>query len=214
MNKKKALFIGAHFDDLEIACGGTIQALVKNKYQVYIQIITSSEIISLDQKKELRNSIQAKENFKKSCKILGVSKYFLGNFKTNKLVLNDNLVLEIRKVINLIKPEVVFTHWSGDVHQDHRAVGLASVSASRHVNNLLMFQSNLYSGGSNFVENFFVDTTKFFKKKISALKCYKSELKRVKNIWIKNIKNKDSLNGSKIKSKYAESFMCVKFKIF
>ena len=45
--KKKILFIGAHFDDVELGCGGTIKYFTKSNHNVKILILSNSEIKNL-----------------------------------------------------------------------------------------------------------------------------------------------------------------------
>ncbi len=208
--KKKILFIGAHFDDVELGCGGTILNFVKKKYDVKILVLTNSEIKNINDKLILRSKLTAKREFLSSIRVLGVKKFKLLDFKTNEIQFNDNLILSIRKEIDSFKPEMIFTHWNKDVHQDHRAIGQATLSSGRHISSILMYQSNDYISEETFNGNMFIDITKNYSKKIKSIKCYKTELKRVKNTWIKKVQLKDFQNGKKINVKYAENFKVIK----
>jgi LmbE family N-acetylglucosaminyl deacetylase len=210
IRRKKILFIGAHFDDLEIACGGAIQFFLNKKYDVSIYVITNSQIIDLNTKKIIRKKSKSKKEFLKSCKILGIKKFYLENLETNKLVFHDNLISKIRKMVEKISPDIVFCHWDKDVHQDHSAVGKSCLSACRHLDNLFMYRSNYYESTDILKENFYIDISNYFQNKIHAIKCYTSELKRVNYSWIEMVKNRDRLNGLKNHTEYAESFCCVK----
>lgn len=208
--KKKILFIGAHFDDVELGCGGSIKNFTKKKYSIKILVLTHSEIVNIQNNSIIRDKLQAKKEFLNSIKILGVKKYQLLDFKTNKIEFNDKLISKIRKEIDIFKPDIIFTHWDKDAHQDHRAIGQATLSAGRHVPSILMYQSNNYISEEFFNGNLFIDISKSFKDKIKSIKCYKTELKRVKNNWIKKVRLKDNQNGLKIKVKYAENFKVIK----
>lgn len=208
--KKKILFIGAHYDDVELGCGGSIKKFNKFGHKTKILVISNSEIRDIKNNKILRSKISAKKEFLKSIKILGVSKFDNLNFDTNKIEFNDKLISKIRQQINDFKPNIVFTHWNKDVHQDHKAISEATLSASRHVESLLMYESNNYLGDEIFNGNLFIDTSEYFKYKLDAIKCYETELKRVKNKWISQIKSKDSVSGSFINSQYAEKFKVIK----
>ncbi len=163
--KKKVLFIGAHFDDIELACAGTILEFIKLRYTIKILIISNSEIKSIENKKILRNKITAKKEFLNSMKILGVKNYKLLDFETNNIIFEDKLIKNIREQIDYFRPNIIFTHWEKDAHQDHRAIGQATLSAGRHVNSIIMYQSNNYISEESFNGNLFVDTSKHFKKK-------------------------------------------------
>ena len=208
--KKKILFIGAHFDDVELGCGGTIKLFIKKKYNVKILILTNSEIKSLEKNSIIRDKKKAKKEFLSSIKVLGVKNYKLLDFETNSVIFNDKLISKIRAEIDEFKPNLIFTHWEKDAHQDHRAIGQATLSAGRHIPSILMYQSNNYISEEDFNGNLFIDISKNFKDKIKSIKCYKTELNRVKNAWINKVKTKDSENGNKINVKYAENFKVIK----
>ena len=53
--KKKILFIGAHFDDVELGCGGTIKKFNKLGYKTKIFVISHSEIREIKNNKILRD---------------------------------------------------------------------------------------------------------------------------------------------------------------
>ena len=208
--KKKILFIGAHFDDVELGCGGTIKYFTKSNHNVKILILSNSEIKNLSDKVIVRDRNKAKQEFLNSIKILAVKKFKLLNFKTNQIEFNDELISKIRFEIDDFKPDLIFTHWDKDAHQDHRSIGQATLSAGRHTSSILMYQSNNYISEEEFNGNLFIDISKYFNHKIKSIKCYKTELKRVKNKWISKIKNKNLENGNKINDKYAENFKVIK----
>ena len=208
--KKKILFIGAHFDDVELGCGGTIKYFTKKKDIVKILVVSNSEIKNIKNKNIIRNKNKAKQEFLKSITVLSVKDFSLLNFKTNAIEFNDKLISQIRNEIDNFKPHLIFTHWDKDVHQDHRAIGQATLSAGRHVKSILMYQSNNYISEEEFNGNLFIDISKYFNHKIKSIKCYKSELKRVNNNWLSKIKSKNMENGNKINVKFAENFKVIK----
>jgi N-acetylglucosamine malate deacetylase 1 len=206
--KKKILAIGSHFDDIELGCSGTLLRLQK-KYDIYLLIISDSEIIN-PKGKIIRSKAEAYKEFQKAKKILRPKNTNLLGLKTNYLCHEVNLETLIRQHIEEVQPEIIFTHSNNDVHSDHNTVALKTLSAARHVKNLLMYQSNFYLGKSNFSPNFFVDISKNFSKKIKILKTYKGELKRVKNSWLDQLIFQNHLYGKTIGCKYAEGFETIK----
>lgn len=205
----KILFIGCHFDDIELGCAGTILRLEDK--EVSFLILTNSEIIN--KKKIIRSKIQAKKYFLSSINKMKIKKYKLLNLETNNLVANNELVSKIRNYIDEFKPDTVFTHWIGDSHHDHRAAAIASLSAARHVKNIFMYKSNLYRGVGKFEKNFYINITNQFKEKIKIIKCYKDEMKRTNNKFIKQVKKINSYDGEKINCKFAESFYSLRLTV-
>lgn len=206
---KKILFIGAHQDDLEIACGGTI--LNYQKYSEIHYLIVTDSIIK--NKKVIRNKRSVKKNFTEIKKKLDIKSFTNLNFKCNKLIFNDDLVVNILRVIEKIEPDIIFTHWPNDIHQDHSAVGKSSISAGRHVKNILFYRSNFYQPTTPFNKNLFINISKNFKKKFNIIKIYKDELKRHSYKWLNQIENLNSFDGKLINADYAESFEINKISI-
>ena len=208
-DNKKILFIGAHHDDLELACGGTI--LNCQKYsEIHYLIVTDSIIIN---KNVIRNRRSIKKNFTEIKKKLNIESFTNLNFKCNKLIFNDDLVVNILRVIEKIRPDFIFTHWPNDIHQDHSAVGKSSISAGRHVKNILFYRSNFYQPTIPFNKNLIINISKNFKKKIELIKIYDEELKRHSYKWLSQIESLNSFDGKLIQTDYAESFEINKLSI-
>lgn len=203
------LAIGAHFDDIELGCGGTLAKHVKNKDNVYVFVATTSGFI--DHKGNLvRSNEIAKEEGNKAMKTLGIKKLIHGDFETLKIEFNEELN---RTMINLVKNyniDTVYTHWDGDIHHDHQAVAKSSLHSCRHVKNIFMYRSNWYQSTKEFNPNCYVDITNFWKIKKKTIQCHKSELKRTHNKWITFFYNEALNAGQRIGVKLAETFQIVK----
>ena len=206
----KYLFIGAHADDIEIGCGGTLLKAYK-KNQIYNYIATDSEY-SDENGKMIRTSRDAKSDIvrcyrdKKINNIIGKSKVFYLN---NNEQLRSELVILKKK----IKPIVVFIPWIYDPHPDHKNLAEAALTVFRDSDNIFMYRSNWYYSINNFNKNFISDITMNYKSKIKLVSNFKSEIKRTKSIWIKKIENESITNGNIINKKYAEAFEIVRLII-
>ena len=206
----RILAIGAHYDDVELGCGGTIAKHVKNGDQVYVFVATFSGF-SNHSGKIIRGNGVAKSEGEKAMKVLGVKKLFNGNFPTLKIKFDDNLNMKILKIVEKYKIQQVYTHWDGDVHHDHQVVSKSSQHACRHVPRLFMYRSNWYHSASNFNENYYVDITKMWKIKEKAILAHKSEMLRTKEKWIRFFYNEAQNSGQRIGVKLAEVFQTVKY---
>ncbi len=203
------LAIGAHFDDIELGCGGALLKHVKNKDKVFVYVATDSGFKNPNQQ-VIRTSKIAQEEGKNAMRILG-AELICGKFKTMEVEFSEALNADILKIVESKNIKQVYTHWVGDIHHDHHAVSLASLHSCRHVPRLLMYRSNWYQTVSDFRGNFYVDITEFMAKKIEAIKAHKSELKRTHKKWISFFKNEAENSGQKIGVKYAEVFEVVKW---
>lgn len=110
----KLLFLGAHCDDIEIGCGGTILRLIMEKRvkEILWVVFTSNE--------------QRKNEALKS------ADYFLPDISSKKIVVKDFkdgflpysavAVKDYFEELKPFNPDVIFTHCRHDLHQDHRLV--------------------------------------------------------------------------------------------
>jgi len=207
LENKKILFIGAHYDDLELGCGGTMLKYQKSS-EIHYLIVTDSEIKR--NKKIIRSKDSIKKDISKIKKKLNLTSLRNLNFKCNTLQFNEKLIIKILDNIETIGPDVIFTHWPEDIHQDHSAIGKATMSAGRRIKNILFYQSNFYDSLHKFKENFYINITKEFSEKIDLIKIFKNELKRNSNSWIDQVERSNSSYGYKIQTKYAEAFQILR----
>lgn len=203
------LFIGAHFDDLELGCGGAIKKFSANGDKVYSFIATTSGYDNHDGAK-IRDSHVAYEEGKKASVILG-STLICGKHITKNLVCTSELIEEINAIIDKVKADVIFTHWDGDVQQDHRNLSLATLTAARHIPRLFMYRCNWYVSTQDFSGNYYIDISEQIEYKITALKEYVSEYKRRGEEWINFFIDQNRVWGRLIGVKYAEEFKVVKY---
>ena len=188
---KKILVVAAHPDDEVLGCGATIARHAYAGNVVWVLVlgegITSRKNISGEQSKNLVENLR--ESAERANKILGVDKLILKDFPDNKF---DTVpLLEIIQIIEDIilefKPDIVYTHHSGDVNIDHNYTYKAVQSATRpmigaHVKQVLSFEIPSstewnFDKENIFSPNIFIDISEYFDKKKQALAEYKSELR-------------------------------------
>ncbi|MDD2806225.1 MAG: PIG-L family deacetylase [Elusimicrobiales bacterium] len=202
------LAIGAHFDDIELGCGGTVAKHVSKGDKVFAFVATRSGFVSHNQKVVRTNAVAYREG-RKAIGILG-AELIRGNFDTLKVEFEEELNTAILKIVEEKRIERVYTHWTGDVHHDHVAVARSSLHSCRHVPDLFMYRSNWYHGSAEFRGNFYVDVTRYFDLKIAATKAHISELNRTHSKWLEFFANEAANAGQRIGVRYAEVFELVK----
>ncbi|MCT7522596.1 PIG-L family deacetylase [Aliarcobacter cryaerophilus] len=203
------LAIGAHFDDIELGCGGALAKHVANGDTVFAYVATKSGFINHQNIVIRSNEIADKEG-ENAMKILGV-KLIKGNFDALKIEFNDDLNLDIIKIIEDKKIDLVYSHWMGDIHHDHQAVARASLHSCRHVPRQLMYRSNWYHSNLEFKGNFYVDISYFWEIKKKSIEAHQSEMERTGKKWIEFFHNEAKNAGQRIEVKYAEVFEVVKW---
>lgn len=205
----RVLAIGAHFDDVELGCGGTLAKHVKNGDEVYVYIATLSGYTSHAKNVVRDNGVALREG-KRAAEILGVN-LICGNFETLELEFSEELNVEVLKIVEEKKIDLIYTHWNGDIHHDHAALARASLHSGRHVKRLLMYRSNWYHSYEVFKGNFYVDVTNTWGVKEKAIKAHASEYERVGKKWIEFFKNEASNAGQRIGVTFAEVFELIKW---
>lgn len=204
------LAIGAHFDDVELGCGGTLAKQAHNGDDVYVYVATVSGFTNQYHQTVRSNEIALKEA-QAAMQTLGVKELICGEFKTLQVEFVDELNIEILHIVQEKKIDKVYTHWIGDIHHDHQAVARAALHSCRHVPRMLMYRSNWYHSTMEFRGNFYVDITKYWDAKEQAIQAHASENNRTGSKWISFFKNEAENAGQRIGVKYAEVFEVVKW---
>lgn len=208
-NVKNVLAIGAHFDDIEIGAGGTVARHVANGDNVIMMILTDSAYYNYDGTL-IRSVDTAKSEGENAAKILGVKKMISSGLKTKTVNYGFELIEIINKVIDDEKIDTIYTHWDKDVHQDHSAIGRATLNAGRHVKNIFMYRSNWYHTTSQFNGVHYVDISQFIEVKINSVKAHENECKKFGQNWIDFFVNENFNAGQRTGVKYAEVFEVVR----
>src|SRR5262249_46566871 len=120
------LAIGAHFDDVELGCGGTLAKHKANGDRVFIYIATQSGYRAPDQSVVRDNDVARREG-EQAVRILGADELICGPFKTFEVEFVEALNTEILGIVERTKTDIVYTHWIGDIHHDHQVVAKASL---------------------------------------------------------------------------------------
>ncbi len=203
------LAIGAHFDDIELGCGGALAKHVASGDNVYAYVATVSGFMNSENQVVRENEIALEEG-RKAMEILGVA-LTCGYFRTLEIEFNESLNAQIVRIVQDQKIEKVYTHWVGDIHHDHQAVAKASLHSCRHVPRMLMYRSNWYHSTVDFHGAFYVDITNYLNRKMDSLRVHKSEMDRTREKWIDFFTHEAENAGQKIGVKYAEVFELVKW---
>ncbi|MBN1622061.1 MAG: PIG-L family deacetylase [Endomicrobiales bacterium] len=193
------LAIGPHPDDLEYGCGGTLYKLAKAKHKINILVMTQGD---MGGDKDIRKKEQMQV-----AKILK-AKLFWGDFADTQVPLEKQTINLIESYIKLLKPNLIFTPFSKDTHQDHRNISQATITATRYIRNVLFYEvptSVNFSPAS-----VFVNIGPVINRKLQLLKTHKSQVfsTRVANLTIlESAKATALFRGFQNRVKYAEAFV-------
>ena len=107
--------LGAHADDVELGCGGSIAKMVaEGKKGVIVDLCDASAATR-------GNSEDRIEEAKKAAKILGVNHRENLGLPDAKLTLNEDSLERVVEVIRKYRPRLLITHCHSDFHPDHNA---------------------------------------------------------------------------------------------
>ncbi len=211
---KKILIIAAHFDDVELAAGGSISRWVREGKEVYKIVLTDN--ITKFRKKNINVEYEkSKEESTKAAKILGIKEVL--DFPVERclnLQYNKKQMKIIESFILDNNIDTVLMHHMFDVQQDHVHAFTISNVAARYCNRLLTYQSNKYILPIDFYPRYFVDITKDINKKIEALNCYSSEHNRNNKLFDMTIQQNKVFGyqaNLTTDDTYAEAFHIIKF---
>ena len=193
------LAIGAHPDDIEYGCGGTLIRYSHEGHQVFLFIMTKG---AAGGDPDIREKEQDA-----SARIIGVKDIFWGGYEDTNLPVTRQLIIRLENVIDKINPDLILVNHRYDTHQDHRNLADATISATRNTKNLLFFEvPTTY----NFVANIFVDITDVLQRKLECLKAHFSQITKT-NInsmsILELVTSTANFRGIQSRVKYAEGFI-------
>ena len=204
--QKKALVIGAHPDDPETCCGGTMMLLKQAGYDVLSVYMTKGEAGITGKSHEEAASIRTQEAIN-ACKVLGVRHKFMTQIDGNTEI-NKERYKEMRELIAAENPDIVFTHWSIDGHPDHRVCSLLVYDAWRRLNyNFELFYFEAMSGTQSqmFLPTDYVDITSVAQEKRRACDCHLSQgMDIIYDGWHGPM---EQFRGIEFRCKHAEAFI-------
>ena len=203
------LAIGAHFDDIELGCGGALAKHAAAGDRVFAYVATVSGFTN-PENQVVRSSELALAEGKHAMEVLRVQ-LIPGGFQTLQVEFTDDLNREIIRIVERERIDLVYTHWTGDIHHDHQAVARASLHSCRHVQRMLMYRSNWYHSSVEFRGNFYIDITETWALKEQAILCHASEVDRTAHRWIDFFRNEAENAGQRIGVHRAEVFEVVKW---
>ncbi|MDI1353197.1 MAG: PIG-L family deacetylase [bacterium] len=165
MGSKIILAIGAHPDDVELGCGGTLAKLRDEGNEINILTLSLGEVGGAPQARKKEAELAAK---------LQGATLFLGDFDDTQIINSRDTIQFIESIVQQVQPTHVYTHSFNDSHQDHRSVFQASVTACRSISNLFCYLSP--SGTIDFRPNVFINIDKYMEKKLKVITSFTSQI--------------------------------------
>lgn len=203
------LILAPHTDDGEIGCGGLIHKLTNmGKTCHYVAFSIAEESVP----KEFPNDILATE-VKNATKVLEIKEenLHINRYPVRKLDQYRQDILEYMVKLNkTIKPDLILTPMTNDIHQDHSVITSEAIRAFKK-SSILGYElvwNNLTCDN----KCFFVLDKNNIDKKIEAIREYKSQQFRnyIDGSFIEALAK---VRGTQINKEYAESFEVIRIII-
>ena len=181
--KVDILAIGAHPDDVELGCGGTLAKLISEGKKVAVVDLTQGELGTRG-----TNITRAQEAASAS-EILGISARENLKMKDGFILNSEEYQIQIVKMIRKYQPEIVLANAVDDRHPDH-AKAAKLVSDACFLSGLVKIETELdgenqkqwrpkqvfhYIQWKHITPDFVIDISDFMEKKIEACLAYKTQ---------------------------------------
>ena len=192
------LAIGAHPDDIEFGCGGTLLKYGAKGHKIYLLVMSRG---GKGGDADTRMVEQAA-----SAKIMNARGLFWGNAEDTRLAVDLNTIQYIEGVMSVVNPDFIFCHYHDDTHQDHRHLAQMVISATRYVRNVLFYEGPT---SQRFDPSVYVDIRSTIEKKRDVLKAHCSQVARtnIEGLSILDIAEAGAVfRGIQGRVKYAEAF--------
>lgn len=211
----KIMAIGAHLDDIELACGGTLAKAIKAGHELKALILSKSGYTNKEGNTQRSDDVAVREGTK-ALQTLGIKDIEILDFATKDIPFCSDVVTAIDVRMSAFAPDIVFTHHPFDTHQAHEGVAKASIAAARRKNTVFFYEPIMPSGRSYvaFKPQMYVDITDVVDIKIEALKNHASEYNKFGgDNWIDGVEHRCGFRGYEIGTRYAEAFEVLRMEM-
>ena len=192
------LAIGAHPDDIEYGCAGTLIKYAERGHHIFLLVLTGGQ--------EGGSSEIRKQEQKTAAELMSVQKIFWGDYHDTQLPLNKELIEKIEDVLEEVNPDLILVNYGYDTHQDHRTLTQATMSATRYIRNVLFFE---VPTTQNFNPQVFVDISDTLEQKFKVLEAHASQVMKtnIEDMYIIELAQASAtFRGIQGRVKFAEAF--------
>jgi bacillithiol biosynthesis deacetylase BshB1 len=217
-----ALAFGAHADDVELGCGGTLIMLAALGHKTGVIVLTQGELAT-------RGSVQIRaQEFMKSAKIMGLAAHQMLDIPDGRVEMTWENKLKIIRALRAHKPRIVFAPYWVDRHPDHEQTSHL-VRAAAYLAGLKKLETGqppfrphkviYYPTRYEFSPSFIIDISNSHEQKMKAVMAYRSQFRAQDDAasenegtligrpeFLDSIETRDKRYGGQIGVKYGEPF--------
>lgn len=195
----RILALGAHPDDIEAGCGGTLIKYARLRHQIFLMVMTEGE-------RGAPPGVRRREQ-EEAAKYLRAEKIYWGKYQDAEVPLGRDLIQQVEEVVQEVQPHIIFVHYQDDTHQDHRHLAAGTITATRYTQNVLFYEGPTTQ---NFAPTVFVDIDEELEDKVAALEAHASQVMKtnIEGVTIVDmIRSAANFRGIQGRVKYAEGFI-------
>lgn len=220
--KLDVLAVGAHPDDVELGCGGTLAKLAAMGYRVGILDMARGEMGT-------RGTLELRaEEAAAAAQVLQLAVRDNLELPDSRIQLNEDSRVKMVRKLRLYRPRIIFTHFWEDPHPDHIHT-CQIVREASHLGGLAKYDSETeqprhrpntvahFMFPRTVVPTFMVDISEFVEQKRASIMCYKSQLYDPNSTepatylsdagFVRRLESKQLYFGSTIGVDHAEGFV-------
>src|SRR4030067_3762107 len=160
----KALAIGAHPDDIEFGCAGTLAHYSKKGDEVYLVVVADGGMGGDPRARRKEQEISAE--------IVGAAKLIWGGYKDTFIIFDKPLIDLLEGFLRDVNPSLVLVNYPEDTHQDHVRLANAAVAATRYTPKVIFYETPTSIGFNPLI---FADIDETLEKKIKCLEAHASQ---------------------------------------
>lgn len=206
--RKKILAIGAHPDDNESSCGGTLARLAAEGHEVVSVYFTRGERGIKGTAMTEAAAIRTQEAIE-ACRLIGIRPVFMTQIDGGCEIVPERYQ-EMTDLIMREKPDIVLTHWPIDTHRDHAICSILVFDTWKKTGcffDLYYYEPMMGNQAQNFHPSDYVDITDYEEIKRKMCYCHKSQepLRWYDGYHMKMME----FRGMEMGIKYAEGFVRV-----
>ncbi len=172
------LAFGAHPDDIELTCAGTVIKLARADYRVGAVALTAGELGS-------RGSFETRrEEFDESARVMGVCFHDVVGLPDGNIRPDPEQKTRVIRVIRELRPRIVLAPYWEDRHPDHANAGQL-ISEAAFLAGLKKIDTDqqehrpirvlFYASRYEFAPSFVVDVSDTHEAKLRAIRAYRSQ---------------------------------------
>lgn len=173
-----ALAFGAHPDDVELTCGGTLCKLSSIGYSTGVVSLSRGELGTRG------NRSLREQEFEAAATLLNTASHLLLDLPDGNISNSEEQRVAVIEVIRRFKPGIVFAPYWEDRHPDHARAselvrdasflaGLTRIETGQEAHR--PYKVIYYASRYEFTPSFIVDVSPFHEQKLSAIRAYGSQ---------------------------------------